>query len=158
MTREEIARVIGHAETAGASFLIPMFRHAMEGQLNLVWPQRDTVMLPLRRMGKTGRPLAVILGDDDYATTGPSGWGCAVKLRTWAAAAIIHGTGGRPEHYALAAEMAVQSRRLLLIETSSASAQDWAAFLSKRSPKLPLLGVLPPDGAHPVTPNRGDLH
>jgi len=58
----------------------------------------------------------------------------------------------------MAAEMAVQVRRLLLIETASAAAQDWAGFLRERTPTLPFMGVLPPDGVHPVVPPREGLH
>lgn len=158
MKRADIARVIGQAELAGAGFYTPLLRRVMQGGLNACWPMRDTAMPPLYRLSKSGRPLVVIVGDDDYQTTGPDGWACAAKLRTWAAFAVVHGTGGKSEHYEMAADMAVQTRRLLLVETTSAAAQDWAAFLHERSPKLPFLGILPPDGAHPVVPSKGQVH
>ncbi len=158
MKREDIARVIGHAEMAGAGFYIPLLRRVMQGEISVCWPQRATVQPPFYRLSKLGRPLVVIVGDDDYATTGPGGWACADKLRTWATFAVVHGAGGKPEHYEMAAEMAVQVRRLLLIETSSEAAQDWAAYLFERSPKLPFMGVLPPDGPHPVMPDKGQVH
>ena len=158
MKREEIGRVIARAELAGAGFYIPLLRRVMQGEMNLCWPQRDTAMPPLYRLGKSGRPLVVIVGDDDYQPAGPDTWACAAKLRAWAAFAIIHGTGGRPEHYEMAANAAVEVRRLLLIETTSAAAQTWAGFLFERTPKLSVLGILPPDGAHPVMPSKGGLH
>jgi len=156
--RADIARAIGQAELAGAGFYVPLLRRVMQGEVNACWPQRDTVQPPFYRLSKSGRPLVVIVGDDDYKPAGPGTWACADKLRAWAAFAVLHGTGGKPEHYAMAAEMAMQVRRLLLIETTSAAAQDWAAFLHERSPKLPFMGVLPPDGLHPVMPTRGSLH
>jgi len=156
--REEIARIIGQAELGGATFLIPLLRRVMKGELNICWPQRDTVMPPLYRLGKSGRPLVVVVGDDDYKLAGPDTWVCAAKLRAWAAFAIVHGTGGESEHYAMAAEIAVRTRRLLLVETTSAAAQDWAAFLHERHPRLPFLGILPPDGPHPVLPSKESLH
>ena len=158
MKREEISRVIAHAELAGAGFYIPLLRRVMQGEMNLCWPQRDTVQPPFYRLGKSRLPLVIIIGDDDYQTTGPDGWACAAKLLTGAAFAIVHGTGGKPEHYAMAGEMATQVRRLLLIETSSEAAQTWAGFLFERTPRLSVLGILPPDGAHPVMPGKGDLH
>lgn len=158
MKREDIARMIGQAELAGAGFYTPLLRRVMQGELNACAPMRHTAMPPLYRLGKKGRPLVVIIGDDDYRPAGPDTWACADKLRAWASFAVVHGTGGRPEHYAMAAEMAMQVRRLLLIETTSAAAQDWAGFLRERTPILPFMGVLPPVGAHPVVPARGDLH
>ena len=99
------------------------------------------------------------MGDDDYATTGPDGWACAAKLRTWAAFAVVHGTGAKREHYTMAACMVAKVGRLLLIETSSDGAQQWAAFLHERSPPLTFMGLLPPaPGSHPVMPAKGDLH
>lgn len=158
MSRAEIARVIGQAELTGAGFYVPLLRRAMQGEVNVCWPQRDTVQPPFYRLSKSGRPLITVVGDDDYKLAGPGAWTCADKLRAWASFAIVHGTGGRPEHYSMAAEMAVQVRRLLLIETTSAAAQVWAAFLHERSPKLPFMGVLPPDGVHPVMPSKGEVH
>ena len=158
MSRAEIARVIGQAELSGAGFYVPLLRRVMQGEVNACWPMRDTLMPPLYRLGKSGRPLIVVVGDDDYRPAGPDTWACASKLRAWAAFAIVHGTGGKPEHYALAVEMAVQVRRLVLIETTSAAAQDWAGFLREHSPALSFMGVLPPDGVHPVMPDKGQVH
>jgi len=154
----DIARMIAQAELAGAGFYTPMLQRVMRGKLNVCWPQRDTAMPPLWRLGKKDRPVVCILGDDDYATTGPAGWACAGRVRAWAAGAIVHGTGGQPWHYDGAANTAMQVRRLVFIETSSDAAQLWAAFLRERTPALPFMGLLPPDGAHPVMPAKGGLH
>lgn len=158
MKPAQIAAMIVQAEQAGAGFYAPLLRRVMRGEVNACLPMRDTSMPPLYRLGRKGRPVVVILGDDDYATTGPDGWACAAKVREWAARAIVHGTGGQPWHYDAAADMAMQVRRLLLIETSSAGAQQWAAFLHERTPALPFVGLLPPDGAHPVMPMKGEVH
>jgi len=135
-----------------------LLRPASRGKLNLIVPMRDTVQPPFYRVGKRGRPIVVVVSDDDYQTTGPDGWACAAKLRTWAAFAVVHGTGAQREHYALAAHLTVQTRRLLFIETSSAGAQQWAGFLRERTPALRFMGLLPPDGMHPVMPDKGDVH
>lgn len=158
MKPAEIARMIMQAEQAGAGFITPLLQRVMRGELNACLPMRDTVMPPLYRLGKAGRPVILILGDDDYQCPGPATWACAAKARQWAAAAVIHGTGGRPQHYEMAAVTALQVRRLLLIETTSTAAQDWAAFLAERTPALPFMGFLPPSGAHPVMPDKGGLH
>ncbi len=153
-TRAEIADMIARTAALGAHHYAELLRPAMNGTINLILPLRETVMPPLHRMGKH-RPLAVLVGDDDYAPAGPSTWACAAKLRSWAAFAIVHGSGAQAEHYAVAAEMTKQVRRLLMIETTSAAAQDWAAFLSQRA-DLPFMGVLPNDGPHPVS--KGAVH
>jgi hypothetical protein len=158
MKRQDIARIIAQAEQAGISYYTGLLRDVQRAELNMIVPMRDTVMPPLYRLGKQGRPLIVLLGDDDYRSAGPQTWACAAKLRDWAAFAIIHGTGAERWHYDMASAAARNVRRLLLIETTSAAAQDWAAFLHERSPKLPFLGILPPDGAHPVMPSKGQVH
>jgi len=78
--RADIARVIGQAELAGAGFYVPLLRRVMQGEVNACWPQRDTVQPPFYRLSKSGRPLVIVVGDDDYATTGPDGWACAGKV------------------------------------------------------------------------------
>ena len=158
MKPAEIARMIGQAELAGAGYYIPFLQRVMRGELNACFPMRDTVQPPFYRLGKHGRPIVVIVGDDDYATTGPDGWACADKLRAWASFAIVHGTGAQRQHYAMAAVMAADVGRLLFIETSSVGAQLWAGFLAERTPPLAFMGLLPPNGAHPVTPSKGKVH
>lgn len=157
-TPADFARLIGMSENLGDGYMSELLRPAARGTLNLVVPVRNTVQPPFYRMGKRGRPIVTVVGDDDYQQAGPAGWACADKLRAWASFAIVHGTGAQRHHYALAAVMAADVRRLLFIETSSAGAQLWAGFLRERTPALRFMGLLPPDGSHPVTPARGDLH
>lgn len=158
MTTAEIARLITVCETINPHYG-ELLRPAMRGELNVMALTREVRTLPLRRMERQGRPLAVLVGDDDYCTTGPGGWACAVRLRSWARFAIVHGTGAQRAHYAHAAAMTLKVRRLLFIETSSAAAQDWAGFLRERDPALPFMGLLPaPEGVHPVTPAPGEVH
>jgi len=155
----EIAHMIVQAEQAGAGFYVPLLRRVMQAELNVCFPMRDTTMPPLYRLGKKGRPVVCILGDDDYQAAGPGTWACADKVRAWAAGAVVHGTGGQPWHYDAAADTAMHVRRLLFIETSSDGAQQWAAFLHERTPALPFMGLLPPvPGVHPVMPAKGEVH
>ncbi len=158
-TPGEFARLIAMSDSIDGGCLTELLRPASRGELNLIVPMRDTVQLPFYRMSKRGRPIVVVVGDDDYQTTGPDGWACADRLRNWAAFAIVHGTGGQRQHYAMAAAMAAEMRRLVFIETSTAGAQLWAGFLAERTPALPFMGLLPSDGgAHPVMPGKGELH
>ena len=153
----DFVRLIELSEKFGPH-LAEFLRPASLGKMNLVFPTRDTRMPPLHQMEKKGRPVAVILGDDDYRPAGPGNWACACKLRSWARFAIVHGASAERQHYAAAAAMTLQVRRMLFIETSSVGAQAWAAFLSERTPLLPMLGILPTDGPHPVLPPRGAMH
>jgi len=152
------AEMIAQADRFGCGHIVELLRPAMQGELNVILPTPETRMPPLHRMAQHGRPVVVLVGDDDYVPGGPATWACAAKLRQWAGFAMVHGTGAKPEHYAAAAMLTRVHRRLLLIETSSVDAQAWAGFLRERSPVLPFMGLLPPDGAHPVMPSPGDLH
>jgi len=156
--RADFARLISLAQTSGHGHLVELLRPAMRGQLNVSLPRRDTRMPPLHTMGKRGRPVLVLLGDDDYQPTGPKGWACSDKLRSWARFALVHAAGAEPAHYARAASLAIECGRLLLIETASSAADDWALFLSARSPAIPLLGILPTGGQHPIRPDAGAVH
>ncbi len=150
--------MIAQAEIAGAGHLAGILAPALRGELNIVAPRRETVQPPFYRMGKRGRPVVCVVGDDDYAPAGPETWACAVKRRAWASFAIVHGTGAQMWHYAMTAVAARDVGRLLLIETTSAAAQEWGGFIRERTPALPFMGFLPRDGVHPVMPGRGDLH
>lgn len=154
-TPEGIARLIEHASAIGMSHIIELLRPVMAGRINMVVPTRETRMPPLHRLRK--RPVAVLIGDDDYQPAGPATWACSAKLRDWARFAIIHGTGAQQEHYAMAALLTLETGRLLFIETSSSGAQDWAGFLRRRA-DLKFMGFLPTDGAHPVMPAKGAVH
>lgn len=157
-TPADIAHLIVQSEQVGDGYMTELLRPAARGELNLMVLSRGTVQPPFYRMAKKCRPIVALVGDDDYQTTGPDGWACSDKLRTWAAFAIVHGTGAKREHYATAACMAAKVGRLLLIETSSDGAQLWAGFLAERTPPLTFMGLLPPSGAHPVMPSRGEVH
>ena len=158
MTPADVARMIGQAETAGVGYYTEWLRPVARGELNVMAPMRDTPQPPFYRLGKQGRPVIALVGDDDYQPAGPATWASAARLRAWAAFAIVHGAGAKREHYEMAAVMAKQVRRLLFVETTSEAAQEWAGFLSERTPKLPFMGVLPNDGPHPIAVPKGAVH
>ncbi len=156
-SRAEIAEMIARSHTMGCGYLAHLLRPVMAGNINLIMPLRDTAMPPFYRMQKQGKPVVVLVGDDDYQPAGPDTWACAAKLRSWATFAIVHGTGAQDHHYKAAAALTFVHKRLLMIETTSAAAQLWAGFLKQRA-DLPFMGFLPTDGFHPVMPPREDLH
>lgn len=157
-SRADIARLLSQAEAAGAGHLAGILTPVIRGELDVIAPTRNTLALPFKRVGRRGQPVVVIVGDDDYRPAGPSTWACAWRIRAWAAFAIVHGTGAQRAHYDMAAGVAQRVGRLLLIETTSAAAQDWAGFLHGRTPALPFMGLLPPDCVHPVMPAKGGVH
>ena len=58
--------------------------------------------------------------------------------------------GGEADHYRSAVLATVAVQRLAFIETTSARAAEWAAFLG--CPRTLL--IIPPGGAHPVAGHR----
>lgn len=100
-----------------------------------------------------GRPTVVVVGDDDYCSTGPKGWSGTPALVQWAAAAVIHAAGSSAESYSEAAKAARLRSRTVLIETDTAHAKDWALAFRDR----PCLLVLPKSGPHPIVPRQEDL-
>jgi hypothetical protein len=101
------------------------------------------------RMLPSAGPRVVLLADDLGDSRDPDEWRSAVSAIAWARAAVIHGTGGRVEHYAEAVRAAETLGRCLMIETNSARAPAWAAAIHPR--EIPGLLIIPPrGGVHPV--------
>ena len=153
----EIAKMIERSQVMGCGYLVHLLRPALAGTMNMIMPLRDTVMPPLYRMEKLGKPVLVLCGDDDYRPAGPDSWECAAKLRSWATFAIVHGAGAEDHQYQAAAALTGLHRRLLFIETTSEAAQLWAGFLRQRA-ELPFMGILPSDGPHPVRAPKEQVH
>ena len=137
----------------GHPWYVPVVRAVAGGRIDLIEPQRTTsrqeLRRTLRRAATAGRPTIVLIGDDDYATTGPSGWPGVASLLRWAALTVVHGSGGTAEDYQWFVELAEARTRLLLIETTSEAAPMWAAAAPAGSP-MRVWVLLPTDGPHPV--------
>lgn len=99
-------------------------------------------------------PVLALLGDDDYATTGPTKWISAPNLLRWADAVVIHGAAGIDDHYREIASGALAIGRVLMVETSSAFLIPW---LDAAGDKVRLV-IAPFDGHHPIVPSRGDMN
>jgi hypothetical protein len=154
-TPDQIDRLIAHASALGLRGRVELLRAVRDGAINLVEIGRQSAA-PVRTLEQSPRPVVMVLGDDDYASTGPAGWTAWQRLSYWARCAMVHATGADAASYRLAVGMALIQRRMLLIETDSAHAHDWGAALHKRN--IPALGLLPLDGVHPVVPARGGMH
>ena len=69
---------------------------------------------------------------------------------------MIHGSGGKREHYELAVQGARGSGRLLLVETSSAQIKPWLRAATRFLPPARVLVIAPPNGeAHPAPMPKG---
>ena len=96
------------------------------------------------------RPAIAILGDDPGnpdGLGGPDAWRCVRRLRRWTRAAMIHGAGGEPEHYAEVTRAALKVGRVALVESTSRHALAWRAAIG--CPRSLLL--IPREGlSHPI--------
>ncbi|MGI4941907.1 MAG: hypothetical protein ACRYHQ_15335, partial [Janthinobacterium lividum] len=130
----------------------PLYAAAAAGRIALVCISAPATPWPAETVGGLTRPTVVLLGGDPgfgEPAFGPGRWRCARKARGWAAAAIVHGAGGEPDHYRGALAMAELVGRLALVETTSSLVDAWGAFLAP----LPRIGYRPPNGSvHPVQP------
>jgi hypothetical protein len=88
----------------------------------------------MRQLKSSGRPALVILGDDDYGSTGPAAWPDAVRLMRWARFTFLHAAGGEAVHYAAAALSAQEHHRVLLVETDTAHLEAWRALIDRIRP------------------------
>jgi hypothetical protein len=156
--RATVARIIGAFATAGLAHRLPLLEAVHAGRLAFAeagraWRPAAT----LRALDRTGKPALLLLGDDDETPTGPAGWpGAATALR-WARVVVLHATGGKPEHYRLAVEMAARHQRVVMVETTPAHLAAWLA-LARPSPSRPALLIVPPPGdVHPRPAARGTV-
>ena len=152
-----IDHAIGQAVTIGFHHTAELLRAVRRGEICLIAPEDRTALVSMGSLKRAPLPVLVLIGDDDYASTGPAGWACTPTLLRWARQAIVHGTGADVPTYRLAVEMAVGCRRGLLIETSSVFAPVWREALRTARQPVPTLTLVAPDGAHPVMPARGAM-
>ena len=145
IARASIASHAGHVE---------LLRAARDGVINVALVDR-LAEVPIKALEQAVRPVVVVLGDDDYHSTGPAGWLSWRRLKYWARTALVHATGADAQSYSLAVAMALLVPKVLLIETDTAHARAWADALYKQ--RIKAIGLVPPSGAHPVLPAREDL-
>ena len=150
-SREAIQAVADKLAQIGAP-QASLYAAAAVGRIALICIATPGTPWPAETIARLTRPAVVVLGGDPgfgEPTFGPGRWRCAVKLKGWAAAAIVHGAGGEAEHYRDALVMAEMVGRLVLVETTSSLVAAWGVFLAP----LPRIGYRPPNGGvHPVRP------
>ncbi len=145
-----LCEAIAKAQQSGADHLLPVLRAVLAGELTWLYAEGRHAAFPKKMVRQATRPTLLIVGDDDGACTGPDGWRCAAAAARWARGAIVHATGARAEHYALAVEGARGSRRFLLVETIPEFAPAWLNVIGRDKPVT--LIAPPSGGSHPVMP------
>ena len=151
--QDDLDRMIA-AVAQSAPWLLPLYRAVRAGQINVIEPRRAaTVKKAL--LADTRRPCIVLLGDDDYESTGPAGWACARRVKAWSTVAFLHAAAGEPHHYEAAVVASAASRRLLLVETSSTHRDAWLHFLA---PKPVHVIATHGDEPHPAIPSTEQVH
>ena len=129
---------------------LPLYRAAADGRISIINICAPDVAWPQVMIATARKPTVVVIGADTGAgdDPGPEDWKAAEGLRRWCEAAIVHGAGGEPGHYRMAAEAAEIYERLALVECTADQVQPWADFLG--CPRT--LRIIPRGGAHPVAP------
>jgi hypothetical protein len=150
--RVELAELIARMEAAGAGWHVPLIRAAMAGALNVVFlPPGARVPRDMLDTTPPRLPLAVVLAGDGSTPSPPDAFPQARRLLRWSRFIVLHGAGGLPWHYALAAEATIHWRRVVIVETTSALLPAWLAMRMELAPRTPGMGwaVPPGKGQHP---------
>jgi hypothetical protein len=145
----DLDRLVAAACVSDAPHFARLAKAVRAGTHNLVIPNRQA-MAPMGMLKRSPRPVVLLLGDDDYCSTGPNGWACVPKVFAWAQKALVHGTGADIASYQMALDAASVCRRFLLVETDSSLATEWAEAIAAARSAIPTLILLPRDGVHPV--------
>ena len=153
-TPENLAKAAVAADQAGQPGVAELMREVRRGGLALFFNSDRNQEVTVDDLNQAQRPTVVVIGDDDYSSSGPTGWRCSATVAEWAVAAVIHAAGATAESYAEAVKAARLLGRAVLVETDTAHALAWAQVFQ---PKRVLL-VLPKVGPHPILPPREALN
>jgi hypothetical protein len=145
LSAAEIGRLVDVTAQLGP-WAMPVVEALKSGIIAVQFLHR-TGRAPLGDMRRSTLPLLAWIGDDDDEPTGPDAWRPALAAIDWARGAMLHAAGGEATHYANAVLGTLATGRLLLIETSTAHVEAWAAALRQ----TPTLIIVPRDGKpHPI--------
>jgi beta-phosphoglucomutase-like phosphatase (HAD superfamily) len=142
------------ADQTGQPGVAELMRQVRRGGLALFFSSDRKQTVTVTELNQAALPTVVVVGDDDYSSSGPAGWRCSAAIAEWAAAAVIHAAGATAESYGEAAKAARLLGRAVLIETDTAHALAWAKVFEGR----PVLVVAPTTGPHPILPPRSAVH
>jgi hypothetical protein len=129
--RSKIPQIIAGLQQAGLHYKIPLFRALGAKRISLCEILRGADTLDKSLIVNTPLPVVCVLGDDDFCSTGPSGFPIAEDLIRWSKCRVIHGAGGEAAHYEEAIFGAEILGNCLFIETSSQFVDEWLALVKK---------------------------
>lgn len=158
---EKINRAIILADAAGAIGMVMLLRAARDGRIALfLCPPEAASKFKAwaEHTAATGQPAIALIGDDDGLRRGAPAWrGYAYRMCRWSSSVLLHATGAEPHHYAGAIAAAEDGARVLIIETSPATAESWRDVLCAIPPRSTLV-IWPRNGVHPIPENLGRAH
>lgn len=148
----DMDRLAAQCIAMGGGHTAELILAARRGQVALTMVAVPGTAAPMKFLRRATLPaIAVISDDPGDAGLGPSAWLATRRLVEWGAFAIVHAAAGTVADYRDFVTLAALHRRLLLIECSTARADEWAAVLVRRKPRpLPFMGIIPRTGAHPI--------
>jgi hypothetical protein len=150
-----MGQMIAQASIAGGGHMVPLLRMGNEGRLTLYAMPRGCRRFIMPKPGIAALPALVVIGDDDWASSGPPGFPAAVQALRWARAVVFNAAGGQAAHYAATGELTLSHRAVVLVETSSAQLPAWQALAAAQfdPPGLPTgFTVMAEGGPHPQRP------
>lgn len=147
-TPENLAKASVLSDQAGQPGVAELMRQVRRGGLAVFFASDRKQPVTVAELNQAARPTVVVIGDDDYRSTGPSGWLATPVFAEWASAAVVHAAGASAESYAEAVKAARLLGRAVLVETSTGYAHEWAKTFAPRR----VLMVLPKSGLHPISP------
>jgi hypothetical protein len=149
-TPDNLAKAAMAADQAGQPGVAELMREVRRGGLCVFFNSDRSQTITMAELNQAQRPTVVVIGDDDYSSTGPAGWRCSATIAQWPAAVVVHAAGATAESYAEAVKAARLLGRAVLVETDTAHVEEWAMTFYGR----PVLLVLPKGGQHPVQPSQ----
>lgn len=152
--RIAIDSIIHAMDAAGLSGLALLCKEARDDRITLVRLRRDDVF-PKDLLKAASLPQIILLGDDDYQSSGPSGWKATQDLFEWTRCAVLHAAAADLDTYASGILLAHMVGRLAFVETDTAHVEQWATACEHVG--LQYIAISPGVGHHPVEPSSAEL-
>lgn len=154
-----IGRAVDIADATGMIGLAILLRAAKAGRISLFvcQPQNAPTFKNWAQVSN-GRPAVALIGDDGDLSHGAAAWkGYAYRMARWASSVLLHASGAKSAHYEAVIAAAERYGRVLVIETSTASAGSWLDVLAAIPPR-PTLLIWPREGTHPIADDPSRAH
>ena len=143
MSNADIAAAVRDAEQHGM-LMSELLAAAQQGLIGLACLVPG-MAAPLGLMNTFGKPIVVFIADDrgGGSDPGPLGWPQLDDLARWSRQTVLNTMRDRVGSYIPAIDLALEHRRLVLVETTSARAAAWERALSAGT--APIIALVPPE-------------